>query len=172
MRWSGGVDHVCKFAGVLLIAFVLAACSRQNPAREYGLGGEGPVTPGTERDFAVNVGDIVHFQEDSAALTGEAPGILRNQARWLNQYPQYTITIEGHADERGTREYNLALGARRATAVKVFLAQSGVSAGRIRTVSYGKERPIATCDAPSCWNQNCRAQTILNDRGGAVARNY
>ncbi len=172
MRWSGGVDHACKLAGVLLIALVLAACSRQNPAREYGLGGEGPATPGTERDFAVNVGDIVHFQEDSSALTGEATGILRNQARWLNQYPQYTITIEGHADERGTREYNLALGARRATAVKAFLARSGVNVGRIRTVSYGKERPIATCDAPSCWNQNRRAQTILNDRGGAVARNY
>ena len=172
MRWSGGIDHVCKFAGVLLIAFALAACSRQNPAREYGLGGEGPATPGTERDFAVNVGDVVHFQEDSSDLTGEAPGILRNQARWLNQYPQYTITIEGHADERGTREYNLALGARRATAVKAFLARSGVNAGRIRTVSYGKERPIATCDAPSCWNQNRRAQTVLNDRGGAVAQNY
>ena len=80
MRWSGGVDHACKLAGVLLIAFALAACSRQNPAREYGLGGEGPVTPGTERDFAVNVGDVVHFQEDSSDLTGEAPGILRNQA--------------------------------------------------------------------------------------------
>jgi peptidoglycan-associated lipoprotein len=157
---------------VLLIAFVLAACSRQSPTKQYGLGGEGPVTPGTERDFAVNVGDVVHFQEDSSVLSGEAHGILRNQARWLNQYPQYTITIEGHADERGTREYNLALGARRATAVKSFLAQSGVGAARIRTVSYGKERPIATCDAASCWNQNRRAQTILNDRGGAVARNY
>ncbi len=118
MRWSGGVDRACKFAGVLLIAFVLAACSRQSPTKQYGLGGEGPVTPGTERDFAVNVGDVVHFQEDSSVLSGEAHGILRNQARWLNQYPQYTITIEGHADERGTREYNLALGARRATAVK------------------------------------------------------
>ncbi|HEX2449176.1 MAG TPA: peptidoglycan-associated lipoprotein Pal [Methyloceanibacter sp.] len=172
MRWSRGVDHACKIAGVLLIAFVLAACSRSSTPRQYGLGGEGPITPGTERDFAVNVGDVVHFQEDSSALTGEAHGILRNQARWLNQYPQYTITIEGHADERGTREYNLALGARRATAVKAFLAQSGVSGARIRTVSYGKERPIATCDAESCWNQNRRAQTILNDRGGAVARNY
>ena len=177
MRWSGGVDRACKLAGVLLIAFVLAACSRQNPAREYGLGGEGPVTPGTERDFAVNVGDVVHFQEDSASLSGESHGILRNQARWLNQYPQYTITIEGHADERGTREYNLALGARRATAVKSFLAQSGVSAGRMRTVSYGKERPVATCDAPSCWNpesprpddperprRGCRAQLLSRSR--------
>jgi peptidoglycan-associated lipoprotein len=172
MRWSGGVGRACRFAGVVAIALVLAACSRQAQPRQYGLGGEGPVTPGTERDFAVNVGDIVHFAEDSSALSGEAQGILRNQARWLNQYPQYTITVEGHADERGTREYNLALGARRATAVKSFLGQTGVNAGRIRTVSYGKERPVATCDAPTCWNQNRRAQTVLNDRGGAIARNY
>jgi peptidoglycan-associated lipoprotein len=172
MRWSGGVGRACRFAGVVAIALVLAACSRQAQPRQYGLGGEGPVTHGTERDFAVNVGDIVHFAEDSSALSGEAQGILRNQARWLNQYPQYTITVEGHADERGTREYNLALGARRATAVKSFLGQTGVNAGRIRTVSYGKERPVATCDAPTCWNQNRRAQTVLNDRGGAIARNY
>jgi peptidoglycan-associated lipoprotein len=172
MRWSGGVGRVCKFAGVVAIALMLAACSRQAQPIQYGLGGEGPVTPGTEGDFAVNVGDVVHFAEDSSALGGESQGILRDQARWLNQYPQYTITIEGHADERGTREYNLALGARRATAVKSFLVQNGVNGGRIRTVSYGKERPVATCDAPTCWNQNRRAQTILNDRGGAIARNY
>ena len=171
MRWSGGTGRACKLAGVVAIALILAACSRHSPSQEYGLGGEGPVSPGTERDFAVNVGDVVHFQEDSSSLTGEAQSILQSQARWLNQYPQYTITIEGHADERGTREYNLALGARRATAVKGFLAQLGVSAGRIRTVSYGKERPIATCDAPSCWTQNRRAQTVLNDHG-AVARKY
>jgi peptidoglycan-associated lipoprotein len=102
-------------------------------------------------------------------LTGEAQGILRNQARWLNQYPQYTITIQGHADERGTREYNLALGARRATSVRSFLASQGV-ASRMRTVSYGKERPVATCDDISCWSQNRRAQTVLNNR--AVAGGY
>jgi peptidoglycan-associated lipoprotein len=89
---------------------------------------------------------------------------------WLNQYGQYGVTIEGHADERGTREYNLALGARRATAVKTFLAQNGVNAGRIKTISYGKERPIATCDDISCWSQNRRAQTALNNQ--AVARGY
>ena len=170
MRWSGGIGRVCKFAGVVAIAFVLAACSRQGTPRQYGLGGEGPATPGTERDFAVNVGDVVHFTVDSASLTAEAQGILRNQANWLNQYPQYTITIEGHADERGTREYNLALGARRATSVRSFLASQGVNASRIRTVSYGKERPVATCDDISCWSQNRRAQTVLNNR--AVARGY
>ncbi len=167
MRWSGGIGRVCKFAGVVAIALVLAACSRQGQPKQYGLGGEGPVTPGTERDFAVNVGDVVHFQVDSPALTGEAQGILRNQARWLNQYPQYTITIQGHADERGTREYNLALGAKRATSVRSFLASQGVNASRMRTVSYGKERPVATCDDISCWSQNRRAQTVLNNRAVA-----
>jgi len=89
--------------------------------------------------------------------------------RWLNRYTQYDVTIEGHADERGTREYNLALGARRAMAVKGFLASNGVAVARIRTISYGKERPIAVCDEPSCWNQNRRAQTVLNN--AAVAGN-
>lgn len=170
MRLRSGVGYACKFAGVVLIALVFAACSRQGEPKQYGLGGEGPATPGSARDFAVNVGDVVHFQVDSSSLTGEAQSILRNQARWLNQYGQYAVTVEGHADERGTREYNLALGARRATAVKTFLAQNGVNAGRIKTISYGKERPIATCDDISCWSQNRRAQTALNNQ--AVARGY
>ncbi|MEZ0279643.1 MAG: peptidoglycan-associated lipoprotein Pal [Methylibium sp.] len=169
MSVKGGVNRAFRIAGVLVVAIALAACSRaQQQPKEYGVGGEGPITPGTSRDFAVNVGDVVRFEVDSSSLTGEAQGILRNQAVWLNQYPQYTVTIEGHADERGTREYNIALGARRATAVRGFLAQQGVSASRIRTISYGKERPIAVCDDISCWSQNRRAQTILND--GAVAR--
>lgn len=167
MRLSGGVNRACKFAGVLAVALVLAACSRHAQPKQYGLGGEGPAEPGTSQDFAVNVGDVVHFTVDSSSLTGEAQGILRNQARWLNQYPQYTVTIEGHADERGTREYNLALGARRAITVKGFLAQQGVSAARIRTISYGKERPVATCDDISCWSQNRRAHTALNNRAVA-----
>jgi len=155
---------------VLLLALVLAACSRHGQPKEYGLGSTGSVaSPGSPQEFAVNVGDLVHFQEDSSALTGEAQGILRNQARWLNQYSQYAITIEGHADERGTREYNLALGARRATSVRSFLANQGVSAARMRTISYGKERPIAVCDEASCWTQNRRVQTILTNR--AIARN-
>ena len=169
---SGGVNRACKFAGVVALAVLLAACSRHGQPREYGLGSTGSVaTPGSPQEFAVNVGDLVHFQEDSSSLTGEAQGILRNQARWLNQYPQYTIAIQGHADERGTREYNLALGARRAMSVRAFLASQGVTAARIRTISYGKERPVAVCDDISCWSQNRRAQTVLNDRG-AVARNY
>ena len=170
MRWSSLFGRACKIAGVVALAIVMAACSRQAQPKQYGLGGEGPATPGTERDFAVNVGDLVRFEVDSAALTGEAQGILANQASWLNQYPQYRVTIEGHADERGTREYNLALGAKRAMAVRSYLASHGIGAGRIKTVSFGKERPVAVCDDISCWSQNRRAQTVLN--GAAVAGNY
>ncbi len=170
MRWGLGVGRACKVAGVVALAIMLAACSKQAQPRQYGLGGDGPATPGTQQDFAVNVGDVVRFQVDSSALTGEAQAILSNQARWLNDYPQYSVTIEGHADERGTREYNLALGAQRAMSVRRFLASQGVSAGRIKTISYGKERPVAVCDDISCWSQNRRAQTVLNS--GAVAGNY
>jgi peptidoglycan-associated lipoprotein len=123
-----------------------------------------PATPGSRRDFAQNVGDLVYFTTDSSDLTPEAQQTLRGQAVWLNQYPKYTITVEGHADERGTREYNIALGARRATSVKNFLAANGVDARRMRTISFGKERPVAVCDDISCWSQNRRAQTVLNNR--------
>jgi peptidoglycan-associated lipoprotein len=168
MRWSGGVNRACRVAGVIAFALLISACARSQP-KEYGIGSTGGVaSPGSPQEFAVNVGDVVHFQVDSTALTGEAQGILRSQARWLNQYSQYTITIQGHADERGTREYNLALGARRAMAVRAFLASEGVRAARIRTISYGKERPVAVCDDISCWSQNRRAQTVLNN--GAVAQ--
>ncbi|MEZ5844024.1 MAG: peptidoglycan-associated lipoprotein Pal [Hyphomicrobiaceae bacterium] len=133
-----------------------------------GRGGRGgpPATPGSRRDFAQNVGDIVYFSSDSSDLTPEGQQTLRAQSRWLAQYPQYTITIEGHADERGTREYNIALGARRATTVRNFLAQNGINGQRIRTISFGKERPVAVCNDISCWSQNRRAQTVLNNRGG------
>jgi peptidoglycan-associated lipoprotein len=169
MRSSGGIGYVCKFAGVVAIALLMAACGRHGEPKEYGIGTTGSIAaPGSPQEFAVNVGDLVHFEEDSSALSGEARSILGHQASWLNQYAQYRVTIEGHADERGTREYNLALGAKRAMAVKSFLASQGVNAARIKTISYGKERPIAVCDEPSCWTQNRRAQTVLNNP--AVAR--
>jgi peptidoglycan-associated lipoprotein len=168
MRSSNGISQACKFAGVLVFAILLAACSREQlPPKQYGVGGEGPIAPGTSRDFAVNVGDVVRFEVDSSDLTPQAQTLLNGQARWLNQYPQYTVTVEGHADERGTREYNIALGARRATSVRSYLASHGVTASRLRTISYGKERPIAVCDDISCWSQNRRAQTILNNRAMA-----
>jgi peptidoglycan-associated lipoprotein len=130
-----------------------------------GAGGKGYAAPGSQRDFTQNVGDIVYFSTDQTDLTPEGSQILSKQAQWLQQYPQYTITIEGHADERGTREYNIALGAKRATSVRNYLAQNGINASRIRTISYGKERPVAVCNDISCWSQNRRAQTVLNSGG-------
>jgi peptidoglycan-associated lipoprotein len=160
-----------RLLAVVLVAGSLAACANdQNQPNSQLTGRDGSVTPGTHRDFAVNVGDIVYFTTDSSELTPEATAILQKQAMWLQQYSQYTITIEGHADERGTREYNIALGARRATTVRNFLAQNGVNGARIRTISYGKERPVAVCDDISCWSQNRRAQTVLNTRDGPVAQ--
>src|SRR6185312_8930338 len=157
MRSSGGVGHACKVAGVVAIALLMAACARHGEPREYGIGTTGSVAaPGSPQEFAVNVGDLVHFEQDSSALSGEARSILGHQASWLNQYPQYRVTIEGHADERGTREYNLALGARRAMAVRSYLASHGIGGNRVKTVSFGKERPVAVCDDISCWSQNRR----------------
>jgi peptidoglycan-associated lipoprotein len=169
---AGSVARVVRLLAAVSLAMTLAACAGQNPRPEdvglapYGKGG--PATPGSSRDFSVNVGDIVYFSTDATDLSPEAQQTLAGQARWLQQYSKYTITIEGHADERGTREYNIALGARRAQSVRDFLARNGVSAARIRTISYGKERPVAVCNDISCWSQNRRAQTVLNNRGGGA----
>jgi peptidoglycan-associated lipoprotein len=179
---------VARLPLMLLAALALAACSRSQP-NSYGLtlpppitnsspgamgagdGSEnGPILPGTAREFAARVGDTVYFSTDSTELSANSQGTLRAQAQWLAQYPQYAIMIEGHADERGTREYNIALGAQRAAAVKQFLSQNGVHPGRVRTISYGKERPVAVCPDISCWSQNRRVITILNGRP-AIASN-
>jgi peptidoglycan-associated lipoprotein len=122
----------------------------------------GAAAPGSQQDFIVNVGDRVFFDTDSSELSQQARSTLDKQAQWLNQYGRYAFLIEGHADERGTREYNIALGARRAQTVREYLASRGVSAQRMRTISYGKERPVAVCDDISCWSQNRRAVTVLN----------
>ena len=152
-----------RLSAVVLMAFAVAACSdTPKPESELGQGGrQTPATPGSARDFAVNVGDIVYFTTDSVELSPEATQTLGNQARWLQQYSQYTITIEGHADERGTREYNFSLGARRSQVVRDYLSSRGIAGSRIRTVSYGKERPVAVCNDISCWSQNRRAVTVL-----------
>ena len=152
-------------------ALAVAGCAQKpvgaDSARLSANNAAAAAKPGTKRDFSQNVGDIVYFSTDSSDLSPEAQQTLAKQARWLGQYPKYTIKIEGHADERGTREYNIALGARRAAAVRNFLSRSGIDARRIRTVSFGKERPIAVCNDISCWSQNRRAQTILNNRAGS-----
>ena len=159
-----------RLAAVSILAAALGACANNKELQPDALSGKyGPATPGSQRDFTQNVGDIVYFSTDSVDLTPEASQTLTKQSQWLQQYPQYTITIEGHADERGTREYNIALGARRATTVRNFLSQHGINGARIRTISYGKERPVAVCNDISCWSQNRRAQTVLNS-GGVVSQ--
>lgn len=152
-----------KFAAVIAASLTLAACaSQQDNNGMGGAGGAGAATPGSQQDFVVNVGDRVFFTNDSSDLTSEARGTLDRQSAWLAKYPRYTVTVEGHADERGTREYNIALGARRAAAARDYLIARGVPSTRLKTISYGKERPVAVCDAESCWNQNRRAVTVLN----------
>lgn len=119
------------------------------------------IIPGSAEDFRVNVGDTVHFGFDAYNVEDSDKAVLSRQAAWLQKYPSVRITIEGHCDERGTREYNLALGARRANAVKEFLVSQGVSTGRVETISYGKERPVCTDFSESCWTQNCRGVTVI-----------
>ncbi len=153
---------------LLVVAMSIGACANQNAGDDAKLGpggGRVAATPGSARDFSVNVGDLVYFSSDAVDLSPEAQQTLAKQATWLKQYAQYTITIEGHADERGTREYNIGLGSKRAEAVKTYLTRNGVPAARLRTISYGKERPVAVCNDISCWSQNRRAQTVLNGRG-------
>ncbi len=164
-----------RFALALTAALAMAGCAK-NTADEAGDlaagaggpgGGRGGIArsgvgaPGSPQDFASNVGDRIFFETDSTELTAAAQSTLDKQAEWLNRYGRYSFAIEGHADERGTREYNFALGARRAEVTKNYLISRGVAASRIRTVSYGKERPVAVCDDISCWSQNRRAVTLL-----------
>ncbi len=153
-----------RFAIVIASAMLVAACAN-NPNDPNG-GANSASTPGSAQDFVVNVGDRVFFESDSSELSPQARATLEKQATWLNQYSRYSFTIEGHADERGTREYNIALGARRAQATRDYLISRGVSGQRMRTISYGKERPVAVCNDISCWSQNRRAVTVLN-AGGA-----
>ncbi len=153
-----------KFAAMIVAGLSLAACAN-NPNQMAGANaglGAGNAAPGSAQDFVVNVGDRVFFESDQTDLSPQAIATLEKQAQWLQSYNRYSFTIEGHADERGTREYNIALGARRAQSVRTFLASRGIDPARMRTISYGKERPVAVCNDISCWSQNRRAVTVLN----------
>ena len=121
----------------------------------------GAVVPGSEQDFVVNVGDRVYFDLNMYQIRPEAFARLDAQAQWLQRYPQVTVRIEGNADERGTREYNLALAARRAESVRNYLVDRGIPAGRIDTISYGKERPIAEGSNEAAWARNRNAHTAI-----------
>ena len=153
------IVRCAKFAAAVAVALAIAGCAKP-PDQTAALAGA--AVPGSQQDFVVNVGDRVFFETDSSELTPQATATLDKQAQWLNLYNRYAFTIECHADERGTREYNIALGARRAQTVREYLASRGVSTQRMRTISYGKERPVAVCDDISCWSQNRRAVTVLN----------
>jgi peptidoglycan-associated lipoprotein len=170
-RFSTSLKFACLSA-----ALVLGACTKKEavatttpPPVEAPAPAPAPVTssiiPGSAEDLRVNVGDTVHFALDQYNIEEGDKAILGRQAAWLQKFPSVRVTIEGHADERGTREYNLALGARRANAVKEYLVSQGVSTARVETVSYGKERPLCTESSEGCWAQNRRGTTIVT--GGA-----
>ncbi|WP_029014657.1 peptidoglycan-associated lipoprotein Pal [Niveispirillum irakense] len=163
-----------KIVSLVAVALLATACSSKPeqaatastagttaPAAPAPAAPTGPV-PGSAEDFVVNVGDRVFFGFDKSDLTPEATATLDRQAAWLKQYPAVTVTVEGHADERGTREYNLALGERRATSVKNYLTAMGVDAARVNTISYGKERPAVIGSNEAAWTQNRRGVTVIN----------
>jgi len=152
-----------KFRGAgvvaaLIAGLALSACASKQATDSLA----SAAAPGSQQDFVVNVGDRVFFESDSTELTSQSRATLDKQAQWLQTYNRYSFTIEGHADERGTREYNIALGARRAQVTREYLAARGIEPSRMRTISYGKERPVAVCNDISCWSQNRRAVTVLN----------
>ncbi|MCA0420330.1 MAG: peptidoglycan-associated lipoprotein Pal [Proteobacteria bacterium] len=160
---SGG--RAVRFAAAIAATLALGACAKDQNADGSGFGAGGAATPGSAQDFVVNVGDRVFFETDSTDLTSTATATLDKQASWLQRYPRYSFTVEGHADERGTREYNYSLGARRGQTVRDYLASRGIAANRMRTISYGKERPVAVCNDISCWSQNRRSVTVLDGAG-------
>ncbi len=165
--------RLTALVGVLLM---LAACGNRpetaagGPTGLGGFGGPGAPAgisasrfgPGSQQDLAATAGDRIFFAFDSAEVTPEAQLILQRQAEWLKRYPNVTVTVEGHTDERGTREYNLALGERRAQAARNVLVALGISASRMSTISYGKERPEVPGSTEEAYAQNRRAVTVVN----------
>ena len=167
-----------KIVGVAAVALLLAACETKptETAATGGAGGAGgpaaaapaaaapgtQIRPGSQQDFVVNVGDRVFFAYDKFDLSPQARVTLDRQAAWLKQYPQNKLVVEGHCDERGTREYNLALGERRSNAAKNYLINQGIAANRLQTISYGKERPVALGSNEAAWSQNRRAVSVVS----------
>ncbi|MDD9877355.1 MAG: peptidoglycan-associated lipoprotein Pal [Magnetovibrio sp.] len=171
-----------KILGILAAVALVSACetasegsgkssgsgvANAKPVEVYSppLGGSAGVRAGSQEDLVVNVGDRVFFGFDQFNLTNDARQTLDKQVAWLKGNPSVTVTIEGHADERGTREYNLALGERRANAVKDYLAAMGVNPARVKTISYGKEKPVALGSNEAAWRQNRRSVTTVGGAG-------
>jgi len=156
---------VTKSLAVISALFLLAACESGTAGSGSGDGKGGvPATPGTQEDLTQNVGDRVFFDTDSSTLNDEGQSTLGKQAQWLKQYTNINVTVEGHADERGTREYNIALGERRAAVTKRYLISQGVAANRVSTISYGKERPAVVGSDESAWSQNRRAVSVVSNQ--------
>lgn len=166
-----------KFLSVLAAVALVAACETapESSGNAQSSGGSSSsssssaapvaaitVQPGSQEDLVVNVGDRVFFEFDSSELGGEARSALEKQAAWMKKFGGVRITIEGHADERGTREYNLALGERRANAAKDYLVALGINPARVNVISYGKERPAALGHNDTAWAQNRRAVSVVN----------
>lgn len=176
---SFDTKRAVRLALIVAATASLAACaSKPKPQPGPGPGPAGPVGPGTQpgpgmppvdssvlpgsqQDFVINVGDFVYFDTDSYDVRGDAMPILDAQAAWLQRYPNVTIRVEGNCDERGTREYNLALGARRANAVRDYLVSRGVSSSRIATISWGKERPVDVGTSDDAWARNRNGHTVI-----------
>lgn len=153
------VAVIRALAGVGMMVLLVGCASDSNTGLSANQ--RQPAVPGSKKDFAVNVGDRVFFTVNLSTLSERNKEILRRQAAWLKLYKSVRIRIEGHADERGTREYNLGLSARRASNTKAYLVSQGVNSTRLSTISYGKERPVALCDAESCWSQNRRSVAVV-----------
>ena len=156
---------MCLMAVLVLVTACDTTGSDEGAGGAGGMGGHGTgggvARPGTQEDLVVNVGDRVFFEFNQSDLSEEARATLDRQAAWLKKYSSIDVTIEGHCDERGTREYNLALGDRRAEAAKNYLVADGVSASRIKTISYGKERPAVLGSNEAAWAQNRRGVTVV-----------
>ena len=158
LRMNAGL----KAVALCFCFLALAACSKKNsPNLEANNGIGQSAVPGSEGQFKTEVGDTVYYLVDQSTLTPEGKETLRRQATWLRQYSDVMVQVEGHADERGTREYNISLSARRATTTREFLIAQGVEKSRISTIAYGKERPAALCDAEECWSKNRRTVTVI-----------
>jgi peptidoglycan-associated lipoprotein len=149
--------RILKAVAAIAALMLMAACSSEKPPAPA----TATVTPGSVADFQQNVGDRVYFDFDSSVVRPDGRATLDKQSAWLKQYTNYQITIEGHCDERGTREYNLALGERRATAVRQYLVAQGLPAARVKTISYGKERPEVVGSDEGAWSRNRRGVTTL-----------
>lgn len=163
------VGTTIKLGFIVVAASLLAACSstKEEAAAPVVQPQASSIKPGSADDFRVNVGDTVFFDLDGHSIRADAQVVLQKQAAWLKQYPVVRLAVEGHCDERGTREYNLALGDRRAYAVKEFLVSLGVDAARLQTRSYGKERPMCTESDDNCWQQNRRGNSVVASGAGS-----